>query len=55
LPELWVQDGDQLERARVLLDQLRHPVHRHWMCGGCGEVIDGPFEECWKCGREMRS
>lgn len=53
LPELWVQDADQFERAGPLLHALRHPVHRRWMCGGCGESIEGPFEQCWKCGAEM--
>ena len=53
LPELWVQDGDQLEQARVLLEELRHPAHRRWVCRGCGELIDGPFEQCWQCGASM--
>ncbi len=53
LPELWVQDDSQLERARALLHQLRHPPHRHWACAKCREVIDGPFEQCWNCGAAM--
>ena len=53
LPELWVQEGQQLEEARALLHQLRNPPHRHWVCRGCGELIDGPFEQCWKCGAAM--
>ena len=53
LPELWVMDDDRLEAARVLLDQLRHPAHRHWACPGCGELVDGPFEQCWNCGTAM--
>jgi hypothetical protein len=53
LPELWVQDADQVEQARVLLDELRNPASRRWACPGCGELIDGPFEECWKCGASM--
>jgi len=55
LPELWVQDGDQLDHARTLLHQLRHPAHRRWVCEGCGELIDGPFEQCWNCGALMPS
>ena len=56
-PEVWVTDADGgddlLAKARVLLDGLRNPQHRHWRCPGCGEMIDGPFEECWNCGRAM--
>jgi hypothetical protein len=53
LPEVWVTDDTQLEAARVLLVQLRHPTWRHWRCPGCGEIIDGPFEQCWNCGTAM--
>ena len=53
LPELWVMEDDRLEAARRLLDQLRHPVHRHWSCPGCRELVDGPFEQCWNCGTAM--
>ena len=53
LPEIWIMDNDLLAKARTLLDDLRHPQNRHWPCPGCGEVIDGPFEECWNCGRAM--
>ena len=53
LPELWVRDDAQLDAARTLLQQLRHPVHRHWACPACHEVVDGPFEQCWKCGALM--
>ncbi len=53
LPELWVRNDEQLEPARVLLDQLRHPPQRRWACPGCHEVIDGPFEQCWQCGGLM--
>ena len=53
LPELWVQDADQLEPARSLLHELRNPPHRHWACPGCRELIDGPFEQCWNCGAAM--
>ena len=53
LPEIWIMDNDLLSKARVLLDDLRQPQHRHWYCPGCGEVVDGPFEECWNCGKAM--
>jgi len=53
LPEVGVSDDAQLEPARVLLAQLRHPPQRHWLCPGCGEAIDGPFDQCWNCGASM--
>ena len=55
-PEVWVMgdtDDARLEAARTLLAQLRHPPHRLWVCPGCLERIDGPFEQCWNCGAAM--
>ena len=53
LPEIWVTDAAQFNAARLLLHELRHPPHRRWQCDGCGELIDGPFEQCWQCGAQM--
>ena len=53
LPEVWVADPADHERALRLLDELRHPLVRHWSCPACGETIDGPFEQCWQCGCAM--
>ena len=53
LPEVWIVDDTRLEEARRLLEQLRHPPSRLWVCRGCGERIDGPFEQCWNCGAPM--
>ncbi len=50
LPELWLADAAQERTARDLLHQLQHPVERRWACAGCGEIIDGPFDQCWRCG-----
>lgn len=50
LPEIWVEDDDQLDRARQLLDELSHAPARHWVCRACHEHIDGPFDQCWNCG-----
>ncbi|HJV62054.1 MAG TPA: DUF2007 domain-containing protein [Albitalea sp.] len=55
LPEVWVMEDDELEPARALLQQLRHPTPRHWVCPACHERIDGPFEQCWRCGAAMPS
>ena len=53
LPEVWVHDDQVFERAGALLAALRHPPWRHWVCRGCGERIDGPFDSCWQCGAAM--
>lgn len=53
LPEVWVSDDTQLEAARTLLHELSHRPTRHWVCPGCHERIDGPFEQCWNCGAAM--
>ncbi len=50
LPEVWVVDDDDHGRATAMMDELRHLPHHHWLCRGCGESIDGPFEQCWCCG-----
>lgn len=53
LPELWVQHEEQFERARRLLDDLARCPQRRWACPGCGELVEGPFEQCWNCGAAM--
>jgi hypothetical protein len=53
LPEIWVQHEEQYERALQLLDDLAHCPQRRWLCPGCGERIEGPFEQCWNCGTAM--
>ena len=53
LPELWLDDEQRLGEARALLHQLQHPPERRWACPGCGEIIDGPFDQCWHCGAAM--
>jgi hypothetical protein len=52
LPELWVRDDTQLERARGLLAALQQRPQRRWTCT-CGELVEGGFEACWACGRPM--
>ncbi len=51
LPEVWVQEDDDVERARALLHAWQHQPERRWACRGCGEIVEGPFEQCWNCGR----
>jgi len=53
LPEIWVDDADEAPRAQALLDEWRRLPHRVWACQGCGEIVEGPFEQCWNCGAPM--
>ena len=50
LPEIWLHDDAQKAPAEALMHELRHLPDRHWLCAGCGESVDGPFEQCWNCG-----
>jgi hypothetical protein len=50
LPEVWLEDEAQYERARKLLDEWRHTPHRTWACAACHEIVEGPFGQCWNCG-----
>ncbi|MCR5865040.1 MAG: putative signal transducing protein [Aquincola tertiaricarbonis] len=53
LPEVWLTDDSHYDRARALLAELRARPSRHWHCRGCGESIEGGFEQCWNCGAMM--
>jgi hypothetical protein len=50
LPEVWVMDDQRHAEALSLLHDLRNAPWQHWVCRGCLEQIDGPFEQCWNCG-----
>ncbi|TWO66640.1 DUF2007 domain-containing protein [Caenimonas sedimenti] len=52
LPEIWLRHDEQEARARALLDDLKNVPQRRWQCA-CGELVEGGFESCWKCGLPM--
>ena len=57
LPSVWVNDDD-VERATQVVDEFRRggPAatmpQTPWKCPKCGEVLEGQFSSCWKCGTE---
>ena len=53
-PELWVVDDEVWPRARMLLDNWFKIEENtaSWTCSSCGEVLEGQFGACWKCGKE---
>lgn len=51
LPEIWVDDDAQAERAREALTALqRAPARAEKHCARCGEPNPGNFLSCWHCG-----
>lgn len=51
-PEVWIHHDAQETRARALLYDLQHVPQHRWFCG-CGELVEGGFEQCWACGALM--
>lgn len=50
MPQLWLLDARDEERARALLAELRTPsTLPAWHCPACGETIEGQFFQCWSC------
>jgi hypothetical protein len=57
LPELWVLRDHQARRAEALIRDFRSkpcPVEP-WPCARCGEINEGQFAACWRCGEADRS
>ncbi len=52
LPEVWLTHDHEETRAKKLLDEVRNPAQRRWLCA-CGELVEGGFEQCWQCGLPM--
>lgn len=50
LPEVWIERDGDLAQAQALLDEWRHLPEQRWACARCGEIVEGPFEQCWNCG-----
>jgi hypothetical protein len=55
-PSIWIVHDEDLPRARGLLqgflDDNRREHASSWVCRGCGELVDGSFDLCWRCGAE---
>ena len=49
--ELWVSE-EAYDKASELLEAWKRPAApgKSWTCPACGEVIEGQFNSCWKCG-----
>lgn len=54
MPELWILEDDDLDKARRLIEQLQsqpEPAQAAWVCSSCGNEVEGVFSHCWNCGR----
>lgn len=52
-PEVWIEDDNDWERARSLVEKFERGVTRNKgvvRCPQCYEENPGTFEICWQCG-----
>jgi hypothetical protein len=54
-PSVWILEDEHRERGRDLLDRFQADRARQhpgaaWICGRCGESVEGDFDLCWNCG-----
>lgn len=53
VPQLWVLDDADVERARRLIDELHNEQGESkagkWICSSCETPQEGVFTHCWKC------
>lgn len=52
-PGVFVDEAD-FEGALELLEEFENrdttrTTHSTWVCENCGEVVEAPFDTCWKC------
>jgi len=55
LPQVWIADEAQLERARAVLREFEADLHKDGerACPACGERNPAAFEVCWNCGAPL--
>jgi len=56
LPQIWLEDDCDLERARGLLARFEADRGREgeYLCGACREPNPVTFESCWNCGAAVK-
>lgn len=51
--EVWVlQEGDAERANAVLRSSFSSKNQPAWRCAKCGEVSEGQFTQCWRCGAD---
>jgi hypothetical protein len=51
-PQLYVDDADEKFALSALARAAAAPAAGPWICGDCGEEMEGQFTQCWRCGGE---
>lgn len=55
-PSVWIKEAAQLQAARRVVRLYEDRNNdlpgdgEHWQCESCGEIHEGQFTHCWKCG-----
>ena len=53
VPQLWVLNEADVDRASALIRELQNPDSREqpqaWDCPECGTPQEAAFTHCWKC------
>ncbi len=53
VPQLWVLNEADVERAKALINELYNPEiseqPQAWDCPVCGTPQEAAFTHCWKC------
>ncbi len=52
VPELWILNEEDLLKAKRLIQDLlsnSEDSGPEWTCAECDAVVDGVFNQCWKC------
>jgi len=54
-PTVWVLEDRDWSLAYEILSQFLSELAAErpsWICRGCGELLPGGFDLCWRCGRQ---
>ncbi len=53
-PEVWLENDVDYQHARAVIAALisgdADETAAPWTCAHCGEILEGQFVACWRCG-----
>ncbi len=50
--EVWVLQESDFDSAEKVLRSIGKRSGPAWTCAKCGEVSEGQFTQCWRCGAD---